>query len=697
MWLDSEKLNKSSVIKEKCMFLDSLTATIQYRINAGSDPINPYHYSQDSTFYMANSGGQHITVSDFSLAHKFFGTDSRFGTDVFDGVTHTQFVSAVTSVIGQLVISGQPSSIANILSFMAANPNNAAVNILSAAKFDAGDIKLPAGAPGEGVTTQPELLIGDVTSGQMSVSDFVDWTYVYGSSAFHLEDSALVTLDGSGNLVLNGVLVSPGPVTNNENFDFNSSGLLAKIFNTAWENEIDPVGQGGGFDIIYDNSHVATNTIGQYDQANFNSDTLANRDQLAVAKTSAYNYYRDVVSDPFIAEAQLLALSPNPATRALATALITLMEFLKLPAFGDQAHQFRSQLITTALVRTELGNDLLTPLPLSDLIYSAAYHFAADQFCFAAGTPIDMWPLASSLKPGPDGTYDQAAVRAGVWTKPIEDVTDTDTVISFNKQGKLVPGTVTRTMTNNAKIILDFHGTFVTPGHVYWCAGGKFEGKYAPLIDILRDDGVIQHQDGTLIRASTGCEVGAPDDEEFHVFKLYTDEHGNERVRDQTKLRYGTRWMKENGQHFTMRQYIEGIGVEILQDGPQRGYARWKDTGITSIFAWVLSDTLPKPEDFILARSATSLEDIYKAGQWEYLQPSMPAPMVMDGGPVQPLPERRLDMMPRNEPVAFSSAAPSSQMLPERQPQMNRRQRKAAEAKARRAAKNKRPKGATLH
>ena len=331
--------------------------------------------------------------------------------------------------------------------------------------------------------------------------------------------------------------------------------------------------------------------------------------------------------------------------------------------------------------------------------YDAQGNFVGLDFqqCFGAGTPIDMWPLAPSLKPGPDGVYDQAAVRAGVWKKPIEEVMASDTVVSFDKQGNLVPGTVTRTMTNNAKIILDFHGTFVTPGHVYWCAGCKFEGKYAPLIDILRDDGVIQHQDGTLIRASTGCEFGTPDDEEFHVFQLYIDKHGQERVSGKTKLRYGTRWMAENGQHFTMREYMDSIGVEIIQDGPQCGYARWKETGVITPFAWVLSDTLPNPEDFVLARSATSLEEIYKAGQWEFMHPQMPAPLAMDGGPVQPLPERKLELMPRNEPLAFRSAAPSSELLPDRKPRMNRRQRKAAEVQARRAARNKRPKGATLH
>lgn len=77
-------------------------------------------------------------------------------------------------------------------------------------------------------------------------------------------------------------------------------------------------------------------------------------------------------------------------------------------------------------------------------------------------------------------------------TKPIEDIRPGDWVFSFDpKTGETMPGRVKRTMQNRAKIVLDCYGTFVTPGHVYWCAGGKFEGRFAPLIDILRDDGVI--------------------------------------------------------------------------------------------------------------------------------------------------------------------------------------------------------------
>ncbi|MBL4768198.1 MAG: hypothetical protein JKY94_10860 [Rhodobacteraceae bacterium] len=310
----------------------------------------------------------------------------------------------------------------------------------------------------------------------------------------------------------------------------------------------------------------------------------------------------------------------------------------------------------------------------------------AENNCFLAGTMIDMWPTDLGLLPNINGCYDEAAVRAKVWQKPIEEMTPNDWVVSFDKQGNLKPGKVTRTMTNEAKVILDFHGTFVTPGHVYYCAGGKNEGGFAPLIDILRDDGVIQREDCTLIRATTGCEVGSEDDKEFWAFLLYTEEGEDvNRVRAKTKLRLGTRWMQPNGNHFSMREYMDGIGLELLDNG----YVRWKETGITSVFAWVLSDTLPEPEGFILARSQTTLEDIYRAGQWEGVRPQMPVPMVMDGGPVQSLPEHKLDMMPRNTPMAAHAGAPSSEIVASH-PKMNRKQRKAQEAKQRKATKAKR-------
>jgi hypothetical protein len=304
-------------------------------------------------------------------------------------------------------------------------------------------------------------------------------------------------------------------------------------------------------------------------------------------------------------------------------------------------------------------------------------HNNAPGFCFIAGTMIDMWPLDPDIRPDANGLYDEAKMLALVWQKPIEQITPDDWVVSFDKAGHLKPGKVTRTFNNEAKIILDFFGTGVTPGHVYYRPDSKRRHKFEPLIDILRDDGVIQKSDGTLIRAATNCEVGSEDDRELWAFTVDEDKDGNERIRDKKKLRLGTRWMLPNGNHFSMREYMQGIGLELLPNG----YVRWKQTGLTSPFVWTLSDTLPNPEDFVLARSGTTLEDIYKAAEWEALRPDMPPPMVRDSGPVQPLSQAGLTLMPRNTPLAMREGGTTGMF--------NRKQRKAAEAEKRQQAKGK--------
>ena len=85
-------------------------------------------------------------------------------------------------------------------------------------------------------------------------------------------------------------------------------------------------------------------------------------------------------------------------------------------------------------------------------------------------------------------------------------------VLSPDKTGTLVPARVTRTFVNDAAHVPDFHGTGVTPGHVFLCGAGRFQGRHVPLIDILRNDGAVVRQDGSLMRASTGCAVGSDAD-----------------------------------------------------------------------------------------------------------------------------------------------------------------------------------------
>lgn len=313
--------------------------------------------------------------------------------------------------------------------------------------------------------------------------------------------------------------------------------------------------------------------------------------------------------------------------------------------------------------------------------------FTADQLnllaeCFGGEVPIDMWPLDPDLKPGPDGIYDQDKVRAKVWKKPIELVRVGDIVVSFDKNGNMVPGYVPRTFQNDAKILLDFHGTRVTPGHVYYRPDSKRADKYETLIDVLRDDGMIEDRDGVKLRAATYAPVGGPLDKFVQAVTGTLRPDGGVEIKEQGRIRLGTRFIVCNDKGrkvYSVADLIEaGGGVvgddELIRvgDGP----------GIP--FHWDFGDCLPKPEDFVLAASGTTLEDIYKAAEWENQGPRLPAPMVLDGGPVRPSKGAELSTMPRNEPLNLDHM-PEALQKPQRM--MNRKQRKAMEAKSHIAAK----------
>jgi hypothetical protein len=273
--------------------------------------------------------------------------------------------------------------------------------------------------------------------------------------------------------------------------------------------------------------------------------------------------------------------------------------------------------------------------------------------------------------------------------KPIEKIAVGDWVTSIDEDGNKVRGRVSRTMSNESKIILDFHGTLVTPGHVYYCAGGKFEGDYAPLIDILRDDGVVQLEDGTPIRAATGCKVGSDEDAEIWALAVEADAKGVAREKSRKKLRLGTRFVIQDGSSLSVFEDLRKMGMRPCADG----FVEHVSTGQRMLYQWPVAGQLPpNPEDYVLARSGTTLEDIYRAGEWEALRPQMPAPMIRDGGEVRPVSARTLEATPRNVPMV---ARTSSAATPaDSSPLLNRKARKAREAKQRAAAKRQ---GATVH
>lgn len=273
-------------------------------------------------------------------------------------------------------------------------------------------------------------------------------------------------------------------------------------------------------------------------------------------------------------------------------------------------------------------------------------------FCFLSGTSISMWPLDLSLGLGADGRYDEQAVLAKVWQKPIEEVAPDDRVLSFDNNGDLKPGTVTRLFRNEAKIILDFFGTFVTPGHVCYRPDSRKADKFEPLIDILREDGEIKHQDGTPIRAATGVPVGDPRDRFVWAIAGTASRDGaGICVREKGQLRLGARFIFPDGRDFCIADLIEIAGGVVTDEG----LIRVGDSEMP--FHWSFSEQLPNPENYILQRSGTTLVEIYRAAEWEGRCPSSPAPMVMDGAPVQPFSQSELADVPRNMPLALRGGA----------------------------------------
>ncbi len=307
-----------------------------------------------------------------------------------------------------------------------------------------------------------------------------------------------------------------------------------------------------------------------------------------------------------------------------------------------------------------------------------------EQFhCFVAGTMINMWPTDPSIRPDANGLYDEAEVCAKMWQKPIKEITPDDTVVSFDNNGHLKPGRVTRKFTNKSKIILDFFGTGVTPGHVYYRVDSAKTHRFEALIDILQDDGIVQRQDGTHIRAATGVPIGDPRDRFVWAVAGTATTGGAVVVSDKGKLRLGTRFITDDGRDLCIADLIDARGGIVTDDG----LVRAGDAHLP--FHWAFSRTLPKPQDYVLKRSGTTLADIYAAaeGEGQYLLSHGPAPSARtDRGPTQPRSEAVRHGVPHGKPLAANgegaAAAPG--------PVLNRKQRRAMEAKSAKKGSRKR-------
>lgn len=298
--------------------------------------------------------------------------------------------------------------------------------------------------------------------------------------------------------------------------------------------------------------------------------------------------------------------------------------------------------------------------------------------CFLAGTMISMWPLDASIKPNAGGIYDRYEVLAKVWSKPIETITPDDWVLSYDRKNNLLPGKVTRVFQSQAKHILDVFGMMVTPGHAALCGDGRFAGKHVPIIDILRSDGALVCEDGTMIRANTGCKVGSYEDRFVLLAEGHVDDKGNLDLWDQGLVRVGARFITGEGKDISIADILGNAGATVNAEG--RIEYPHMDFAMPLHLSFLVQ--MPQPEDYILRRSNLTLREIYEANEWEdAARPQMQAPVILDRGPVRPLPEYQSNMMPRNEPMSFTSA------FEHLAPSMNRKARKAMEARQRMATK----------
>ena len=149
------------------------------------------------------------------------------------------------------------------------------------------------------------------------------------------------------------------------------------------------------------------------------------------------------------------------------------------------------------------------------------------------------------------------------------------------------------------------------------CGDGPFAGRHVPMMDILRSDGALVMEDGSLVRAATGCAVGSEGDRWVVAIVGERQADGTVEVAEVRRIRAGTRAITAEGEDVSVLDLIRAAGAALGEDG----LVRTAEGGAGLPFRWTLTPALPKPEDYVLARSATTLGDVYAAGEWEGVAP----------------------------------------------------------------------------
>ena len=127
-------------------------------------------------------------------------------------------------------------------------------------------------------------------------------------------------------------------------------------------------------------------------------------------------------------------------------------------------------------------------------------------------------------------------------------------------------------------------------------------------------DGAIMRADGTMIRAATNCKVGSMGDMMIHASATLQKPDGTWTEPKAGKVRFGTRIILPDGRHMSFMEMAASEGWRVSDDGYMVGMMKGEDGELQEqkfLFPYAHGEELPKPEAYILARSAVTLEEIY--------------------------------------------------------------------------------------
>lgn len=216
-----------------------------------------------------------------------------------------------------------------------------------------------------------------------------------------------------------------------------------------------------------------------------------------------------------------------------------------------------------------------------------------DRRCFSAGTLIDM----------ADGSR-----------KPIEQIEVGDEVLAYDPEESdgrdaLKPARVARTMVNQVEEIIDFHGLKMTPGHATLCGDGPHQGEHIPIMDILLADGAIVNREGELIRAATNLPVDSEGDQFVSVAYILDK---SQATYYKGRMRVGTLMPgQKGGADWRVMDALKREGYVLDADGLIS-----RDGETPHPLYWF--GPLPKPEDYVLAKSRLTIGDLYSHREVEW-------------------------------------------------------------------------------